>query len=77
MRQNLTLVVEDEILARARLEATRRRTTVNSLIREYLVSLAGLHERRQEAARWLARAMKNSQGNSGGARWTRDEIHER
>jgi len=77
MRRNLTLVIDDDVLSRARLEATRRHSTVNALIRDYLASLAGLDDAREEAARWLVRAMKNSQGKSGGVRWTREEVHER
>lgn len=77
MRRNLTLAIEDDILNRARIEAARRRTTVNSLIRDYLASIAGVDESREEAARWLIRTMKNSRANSGGVRWTRDELHER
>ncbi|MBI2919749.1 MAG: hypothetical protein HYY18_01540 [Planctomycetes bacterium] len=77
MRRNLTLVIDEDILDRARLEAARRRTTVNSMIRDYLASIAGVDESREEAVRWLIRTMKNSRGNSGGVRWTRDELHER
>lgn len=77
MRRNLTLALDDELLARARLEATRRRTTLNSMIREYLASLAGRDAEREEAGRWLARMMKSSRARSSGTRWTRDELHER
>jgi hypothetical protein len=40
-RQNVTLVVEEELLLAARKLALDRRTSVNQLVREYLMALAG------------------------------------
>ena len=45
VRQNLTLVIEEELLLAARKIALDKRTSVNQLVREYLASLVEEHSR--------------------------------
>jgi plasmid stability protein len=74
---NLTLVIDDELLQRARLRALAQGTSVNAVVREMLATYAAdervLRGRRRVAE--LARA--STAGRSGaGRRWTRDELYE-
>jgi plasmid stability protein len=74
---NLTLVIDDDLLQRARMRALAQGTSVNAVVREMLATYAAdervLHGRRRVAE--LARA--STAGRSGaGRRWTRDELYE-
>ncbi len=73
---NLTLSIDDQIVARARRVADSMGKSVNQLVREYLESLteAGDAERDIEELRQLS---KRGKGRSRGWRFSRDEVHER
>ena len=43
---NLTIVVDDDILKRARVRALEEDTSVNALLRAYLTAYAGVDQRR-------------------------------
>ena len=75
--KNITLSVEDDVLAAARRYAAERNSTVNALIREYLTNLAQ-HEGRTRHARSRFRQLsKQSQGRLGKKDWTREDLHDR
>ena len=76
MYVNLTLSVDDEIVAKARRRAEALGTSVNQLIREYLEDLAGSSDRQADADEFL-RLSQISNGHSQGWKFNRDEIHER
>ncbi len=46
---NITLNMPDEILDEARVFAAERKTTVNALVRDYLVSITSQRKRAKEA----------------------------
>ena len=71
---NVTLSIEDQVVARARKKAEALGKSLNQLIREYLQSIAGNDdpERSIEEFKRLS-----GQGRSRGWRFNRDEIHER
>lgn len=73
---NLTLSVDDQIVARARRVAESMGKSVNQLVREYLESLteAGDAERDIDELRLLSQRGK---GRSRGWKFSRDEIHDR
>jgi len=73
---NVTLSIDDDVLARARELAARRGTSVNQLIREYLEELAS-ERSSDEIIDELKKLWRSSSGNSAGKRWTREEIHDR
>jgi hypothetical protein len=73
---NVTLSVEDEVIQKARQRAEATGTSVNQLIREYLEQLAGKRDRNADAEQF-ERLSRMSQGNSGGWKFNRDELHER
>ena len=74
---NLTISVDDEVLRRARLRALENRTSVNALLREYLVRFAGDGDLRRQVVQDLLELAASAEAGSGGRRWSRDELHER
>ena len=73
---NLTIVVDDEILKRARIRAIQENTSVNAVVRDYLTAYAGAG-RRAEACERLLALSRSCESGRGSATWTRDELHER
>lgn len=75
---NLTIVVDDRVLKRARMRALEDGTSVNAVVREYLTAYAGEAGTREvrEAYTSLAESSLASSG-PGGRTWTRDDAHER
>ena len=77
MMANLTIVVEDEVLKRARLRAIEQGTSVNALLRDYLDAYSGASATQREAVRDLVTRSRKATSGRGGNRWTRDDLHER
>lgn len=73
---NVTLSIDDEVLTRARELATRRGTSVNQLIRDYLEELAA-DLSAEEVLGELENLWQTSAGDSAGRSWTREDLHER
>jgi hypothetical protein len=74
---NLTLSIPDEILRQARIEALKRGTSVNELVRVYLKQLAGSEDRIREA---MDRVLENSaryHGRIRGGKFRREETYDR
>jgi hypothetical protein len=70
---NITLSIDENIVARARKHAEALGKSLNQLIRDYLQTLAdGDPERSVEEFKRLS-----GRGNSRGWRFNRDEIHDR
>lgn len=74
---NLTVTIDDELLRRARLRALEQGTSVNALLRDYLVAYAGADEAQREALADLLELSAASTSRRGGATWTRDDLHAR
>jgi plasmid stability protein len=74
---NLTITVDDEVVRRARIRALEQGTSVNALLRDFLVSYAGADEERDARNRLidLARASSASSGAQGRS-WSREELYE-
>jgi len=75
--KNITLSVDDDVLAAVRRHAAERDSTVNALVREYLTNLAGHRDRARRARSRLRQLSKQSQGRLGKKTWTREDLHER
>ena len=71
---NVTLSIDDQVVARARQKAEAVGKSLNQLIRDYLQSLAGGDdpERSIEEFKRLS-----GRGRARGWRFNRDELHER
>ena len=74
---NLTITIDDEILRRARVRATEQDTSVNSLLRDYLVAYAATGTTWEQAADAILRLSAHARAGRGDRRWSRDELHER
>lgn len=74
VHMNVTLSIDEQVVARARKKAESLGKSLNQLIRDYLQSLAGSDdpERSIEELKRLS-----GHGHSRGWRFNRDEIHER
>ncbi len=74
---NLTIVVNEETLKKARIRALEEGTSVNAVLREYLEAYAGVRRERQEAGRKLLELAKSSAMSSGGkGPPKREELYE-
>lgn len=73
---NLTLSLEADLLQKARETAVRERTSVNALVRDFLLRYVEARSRRLEALDALdaLAARSNSQSMDS---WTREDLHER
>ena len=71
---NITLSIDDQLVARARKRAETLGKSLNQLIRDYLQTISG----GDDAERSIEELKRLSgQGHSRGWRFNRDEIHER
>ena len=75
---NLTLVIDDELLKKARIRALELGTSVNAVVREHLDRFASNDERARGAIRRILElATEYPAGAEGSGRtWTRDELYE-
>ena len=73
-RQNLTLVVDGDLLIAAKKVALDRRTSVNQLVREYLENLVEEHSRRGVARSRLKRAFAKGLVEVGEKTWIRGVL---
>ncbi|HEY8828173.1 MAG TPA: hypothetical protein VIM17_10500 [Jatrophihabitantaceae bacterium] len=75
---NLTIVIDDDLLKRARLRALEQGTSVNAVLREYLEAFAGRDTTRTAIATLLDLSDRASSGSGpGGRTWTREDLYER
>ena len=74
---NLTITIDEEVLRRARIRALQQGTSVNAVLRELLEGYAGVRDEQARAAADLLAISKAAVSRRGGARWSRDELHER
>jgi hypothetical protein len=75
--QNVTLVVDEDLLLAARKVALDRRTSVNQLVREYLAALVEEPSRRRLARARLKRAFETGLVDVGDRTWSRNDLYDR
>ncbi len=73
---NLTLSVDEHVVARARKASEARGKSLNQVLREYLEELAGLRNPR-DVVEELKRSWKGEPGHSGGWKFNREELYDR
>ena len=76
-RQNVTLVIEEDLLLAARKVALDRQTSVNRLVRDYLAGLVQEHSRKRVARERLKQIFATGIAGIGERTWSRDDLHER
>jgi len=77
VRKNLTLTLDADLLKAARKLAVDRDTSVNQLVRDYLVQLVQRKDPQLAAAAALREFFSTHSVTIGERTWTRDELHER
>ena len=68
--------MDDQLILDARRRAEAMGTRVNQLVREYLEQLVGKSDSNADATEF-ERLSRATQGNSGGWKFNREELHER
>jgi plasmid stability protein len=75
---NLTIVVDDQVLRRARVRAAERGTSVNAALAEYLAHYAGSSSAADAMATFIELAEAAGAGSGpGGRTWSRDALYDR
>jgi hypothetical protein len=74
---NITLSVDEKVLAAVRRYAADQNSTVNGLVRDYLTNLAAQQDRAKSARARLRELSAQSVGPLGKNTWTRDDLYER
>ncbi|WP_147361527.1 MerR family transcriptional regulator [Dichotomicrobium thermohalophilum] len=75
--KNITLAVDEEVLATVRAYAARNNTTVNALVRQHLERIARQEDKAAQARQRLVELAAQSPMQTGSWRWNRDEIYDR
>ena len=76
-RQNVTLVIEEDLLLAARKVALDQRTSVNQLVRDYLAALVEESGRKRLARARLKKAFETGLVEVGDRNWSRDDLYDR
>jgi hypothetical protein len=76
-KQNVTLVVDEDLLLAARKVALDRGTSVNQMVREFLAGLVDETSRREVARANLLKMFDKGLIEIGERNWTREDLYER
>ncbi len=76
--KNVTLAVEEEVIAKVRQIAAQRATTLNAMVRDFLNEVAGMggDEHKASVARMIARAKTTPPAESVPV-WNREDLYDR
>ncbi|MGK2860076.1 MAG: DUF6364 family protein [Thermoanaerobaculia bacterium] len=75
--KNITLSVDEKVLAAVRQHAATSNTSVNQLVRDFLDEIARREDRARKARRRLRTLSERSTAKIGKASWNRQDLHER
>jgi hypothetical protein len=75
--KNITLSVDEKVLAVVRGHAAKQNSSVNALVRDYPTNLAAHKDRASHARARLRELSRSSKGRLGRKDWTRDDLHDR
>jgi hypothetical protein len=75
--RNITLSVDEDVLAAVRRHAAERNSSVNALVREYLTNIAAREDSAKQARARLRQLSNQTQGRLGKKTWRREDLHER
>ncbi|MEQ7124961.1 DUF6364 family protein [Actinopolymorpha sp. B11F2] len=75
-KRNLTVQLDEETIAKARVLAAKRGTSVSQLVAQQLVELVEADERYEESWRHARRLMADAKPR-GGRTWSRDDLYDR
>ena len=75
--KNITLSIDENVLAAVRQYANSKNSSVNSLVREFLTSIAERENRGARARQEIRALSDESEARIGSKSWSRDDLHER
>lgn len=75
MAKNITLAIDEALLAKVRVLAAMKRTSVNEMVRDYLQRLVNQEIEHDEAREELLKLMDESEGRMGDWRPSREETY--
>ncbi len=75
--KNITLSVDEKVLAAARRYALEHDSSINGLVREFLSRIAYREDRARKARSRIRELSRRSAARIGAITWKRDELHER
>ncbi len=75
--KNITLSVDEKVLAAVRRYAAERDSSVNSLVREFLGRISQSEDRARNARRRIRQLSNRSRARMGSRSWSREELHDR
>jgi hypothetical protein len=74
---NITMSVDEKVLADVRRYAAEQNSSVNALVRDFLATLAAQQNRAGSARTRLRELSNQSAGQLGEKTWSRDDLHDR
>ncbi|MDZ7791403.1 MAG: DUF6364 family protein [Xanthomonadales bacterium] len=74
--KNITLSVDEAVLAAVRRIAAEQNTSVNAMVREHLQRVANHADRASRARKRIRELSEASEARIGSAHWSRDELHD-
>jgi len=75
--KNVTIALDEALLREARRVAADRGTTLNAMLREFLVELTERESEAVKARRRIVELCRRSRAKVGTRTWSREELHER
>ena len=75
--KNITLSIDERVLARVRRYAAERESSVNGLVREFLTGIAKSEDRARDARRRIRELSRRSKARIGNTTWKRESLHDR
>ena len=75
--KNITLAIDEKVLAEVRRYAAARNQTVNSLVRQHLEQIVRSENEARNAMRELRAMSDHSTADVGPIDWKRDDLYER
>ena len=74
--KNITLSVDEKVLAAVRRYAAEHDQSVNAMVRDFLTSVAQRQDRARQARQRIRELSQRSRARMGAKTWTRDQLHE-
>lgn len=75
--KNITLNVDEKVLAAVRRYAAEHDSSVNAMVREFLTGIAEREDRAARARIRIKKLSRQSKARIGSRTWGRDDLHER
>ena len=75
--KNITLAIDEDVLAKVRRIAAEKNTTVNAIVRDHLTQLATREDQSKAVIEELFRLSDESGAEIGPITWKREDLYER